>query len=94
MPSTGEGAVLRRSSATGTGPFEIRQRDAALTLLARHTNWWGAFARVDLGPALDQIELRTEESPSLRLALLDAGDAELADQLGPDQASQAEEDPC
>ncbi len=93
VPSTGEGAVLRRSSATGTGPFEIRQRNATLTLLARHTNWWGTVAGVDLGPALDQIELRTETSPSLRLALLDAGDAQLADELEPDQATQAEEDP-
>lgn len=92
-PSTGEGAVLGRSSATGTGPFEIRERDSTLTLLARHTNWWGAFAGVDLGPALDQIELRTEASPSLRLALLDAGDAQLADELAVDQAAQAEGDP-
>jgi peptide/nickel transport system substrate-binding protein len=92
-PRSGEGAVVDRSLATGTGAFEIRQRDAALTLLARHTNWWGAFAGVDLGPALDQIELRTEASPSLRLALLDAGDTQLADELRPDQAAQAEEDP-
>ena len=92
-PRSGEGAIVDRSLATGTGAFEIRQRDAALTLLARHTNWWGAFAGIDLGPALDQIELRTESSPSLRLALLDAGDAQLADELEPDQASQAEEDP-
>ena len=92
-PGTGEGAVLSRSSATGTGPFEIRQRDATLTLLARHTNWWGVSAGIDLGPALDQIELPAEASPSLRLALLDAGDVQLADELEIDQAAQAEDDP-
>ena len=92
-PSTGEGAILASSLNTGTGPFEIRQRNATLTLLARHTNWWGAFAGVDLGPALNQIELRPEPSASLRFAMLDAGDAQLADELDRAQITQAETDP-
>ena len=92
-PSSGSGAVLGRPLQTGTGPFEIRERDAARTLLARNTSWWGAAAKIDLGPALDQIELRVTESPSLRLAQLDAGDAQLADQLGDSQAAQAMSDP-
>jgi len=92
-PSSGEGAVLARPSQSGTGAFEIRERDATGTLLARNTAWWGSAARIDLGPALDQIELRVTESPSLRLAQLDAGDAQLADELNSRQASQAESDP-
>jgi hypothetical protein len=48
---------------------------------------------VDLGPALEQIELRTEPSPSLRFAMLDAGEAQLADELKPAQAKQARSDP-
>lgn len=93
QPNTGEGAVLSRSSQTGTGPFEIRQRSPALTLLARNTDWWGTFANVDLGPALDQIELRSDPSPGIRLAMLDAGEAQLADELGRVEAAQAMNDP-
>ena len=92
-PSSGEGAVLSRSGQTGTGAFEIRERDATRTLLARNTSWWGAAARIDLGPALDQIELRVTDSPSLRFAQLDAGEAQLADELGASQSAQAESDP-
>ena len=92
-PSSGEGAVLSRASQTGTGAFEIRERDGARTLLAHNTSWWGNASRLDLGPALDQIELRVTESPSLRLAQLDAGEAQLADELERSQAEQAKSDP-
>ena len=92
-PSTGEGAIVRTSSQNGTGPFEIREREPGRTLLARHTNWWGVFTGLDLGPALDQVELVTDPSPSIRLAMLDAGDAQLADALGAEQARLADEDP-
>ncbi len=92
-PSSGEGAVLTRPSQTGTGAFEIRERGATRTLLARNTTWWGTAAKIDLGPALDQIELRVTESSSLRLAQLDAGEAQLADELNRRQASQAQSDP-
>lgn len=93
VPRSGEGAVLGRSLQTGTGPFEIRQRNASLALLARNTTWWGSAAKVELGPALDQIVLRATPSPSLRLALLDAGDAQLADALDRERAQQARNDP-
>jgi peptide/nickel transport system substrate-binding protein len=92
-PSSGDGATVRRSSGTGTGAFELRERDRDRALLARNTGWWGSSARVELGPALDQIELKVTEDSGLRLAMLDAGEAELADELDPDDAEQARSDP-
>ena len=92
-PASGDGAIVTRPSQTGTGAFEVRERDGSHTLLARNTSWWGSSAKVDLGPALDQVQLRTTASPSLRLAMLDAGDAQLADELDPEQADQARDDP-
>ena len=82
-----------RALGTGTGPFEIRERSTERQLLARNTDWWGAASSVDLGPALEQIEFRTEPSSAVRLALLDAGDAQLADELVELQAEQAQADP-
>ncbi len=93
QPSSGEGAVVTRSQETGTGPFEVRERNATSTLLARNTFWWGGAVGEDLGPALDQIVFRTEPSPALRLAMLDAGEAQLADELNREQADQAKSDP-
>ncbi len=92
-PRSGNGAALARPIATGTGPFESRERNLTRQLLARNTGWWGTASPVDLGPALEQIEFRAEPSSSVRLALLDAGDTQLADELDPDQARQALADP-
>jgi peptide/nickel transport system substrate-binding protein len=92
-PSSGEGAVVRRPALTGTGAFELRDRDGEHALLARNTAWWGASAKVELGPALDQIDLRTTDESSLRLAMLDAGEAQLADELASGEADQARSDP-
>lgn len=92
-PSSGNGAVLAGPMKTGTGPFELFGRSATSRLLARNTDWWGASAEPDLGPALDQIVFRTEADPSLRLALLDAGDVQLADELERSQAEIARTDP-
>ena len=92
-PSSGDGAVVTRPSQTGTGAFELRERESSRVLLARNTGWWGSSAKVELGPALDQIELQISPSSNLRLAMLDAGEAELADELNPAQADQAREDP-
>jgi peptide/nickel transport system substrate-binding protein len=82
-----------REFDTGTGPFELRERSAERQLLARNTEWWGATSDVDLGPALEQIEFRSEPSSAVRLALLDAGDAQLADEIVATQAQQARADP-
>jgi peptide/nickel transport system substrate-binding protein len=82
---------LGRPLETGTGPFELRERSAESNLLAQNTSWWGVEA--DLGPALEQIEIRAEPSSAVRLALLDAGGVELADELDSAQAQQALADP-
>ena len=92
-PSSGDGAIVRRPSQTGTGAFELRERDGSHALLARNTGWWGSSARVELGPALDQIELKITPESNLRLAMLDAGEAQLADELSPGDAEQASSDP-
>lgn len=85
--------ALDRELGTGTGPFELRERTADRLLLARNTSWWGATGSVDLGPALEQVEFRVEPSSAVRLALLDAGDVQLADELDESQADQALADP-
>lgn len=82
-----------RAFNTGTGPFALRERSPVRQLLARNTDWWGTTSDVDLGPALEQIEFRAEPSSALRLALLDAGDAQVADELFATQAQQARADP-
>jgi peptide/nickel transport system substrate-binding protein len=92
-PRSGEGATLARPTQSGTGAFEVRERDAEGALLARNTDWWGLRTKVELGPALEQVELRVTPSDALRLAMLDAGEAQLADELDRSQAAQAERDP-
>jgi peptide/nickel transport system substrate-binding protein len=92
-PSSGTAAEMFRARQTGTGPFELRESNADRQLLARNTSWWGTAREGGLGPALEQIEFRRESSASVRLALLDAGDVQLADELGADQAEQALADP-
>lgn len=92
-PGSGEEASVRRSSLTGTGAFELRERDSNRVLLARNTAWWGSSAKVELGPALDQVDLVITRESSLRLAMLDAGEAQLADELEPNEARQATSDP-
>ena len=78
-----EADYAERAIGTGTGPFELRERSADRQLLARNTAWWGTASEVDLGPALEQAEFRAEPDVSVRLALLDAGEAQLADESRP-----------
>ena len=78
-------------TGTGTGAFELREAAPDRLLLARNTAWWGSAVR--LGPALEQVILRVEPSGAVRAALLDSGDAQLADQLDADQASFVRRNP-
>jgi peptide/nickel transport system substrate-binding protein len=91
FPSSGEGAALRRTARSGTGPFELRESDRDGVVLARNLAWWGAGH--DLGPALDQVELRVVPPVTDRLALLRAGDVQVAERLGPDETRIARRDP-
>ncbi len=88
---TGQGAELRRDVGTGTGPFELREQDTSETLVARNVAWWGTER--DLGPALDQVVFRAVPDADERLALLAAGDVQVADGLGPEQVRDARGEP-
>lgn len=88
---SGQDAQLRRDLGTGTGPFELREQDSRETLLARNLAWWGTER--DLGPALDQVALRAVPDPGERLALLAAGDVQVADALGPAEVAEARAEP-
>jgi ABC-type transport system substrate-binding protein len=87
------GRSFRNAFETGTGPFELREPTPDRQLLARNASWWGATEEPSLAPALEQVEFRAEASSAVRFALLDAGGAQLADELGAAQARQAGEDP-
>ncbi len=73
-------APLSRTHRTGTGPFELRLLEADGALIVRYVDWWGA--RLQLGPALDQIELPVVPDETERVELLTLGEIEIADQLG------------
>jgi peptide/nickel transport system substrate-binding protein len=78
-------------AGSGTGAFELREASPDRLLLARNTAWWGTGER--LGPALEQVIVRAEPSGAVRAALLDSGDAQLADQLDTEQARFVRQNP-
>jgi len=79
-----------RLPASGTGPFELRERSSDRELLALNTGWWGTDR--ELGPGVDQIELRVVEEPDERLVALRDGNVLVAE-LDPDQRRDARRDP-
>jgi peptide/nickel transport system substrate-binding protein len=90
-PRSGAGAVMRRETRTGSGPFELRETESGGALVARNLSWWGSDR--ELGPAFDQVDFRAIADPAERLALLGAGDVEVADELGPGEVREAARDP-
>jgi len=90
-PGSGAGATLARSSRTGTGPFELRQRSLRQITIARNTGWWGT--RRGLGPALDSVMLRYVAAGRERARLLARGDVQVAAGLDPAQAAAVARDP-
>ena len=73
---------------TGTGPFELREREVGRTLLARNPAWWGV--PLGLGPGLDQIELIDDDDGVEQLI---AGTIEVAAELDPAEARRVAADP-
>jgi peptide/nickel transport system substrate-binding protein len=90
-PRSGPGAELRREDRSGTGAFELREREAERIVIATNVDWWGT--RVNLGPALDQIEFRVISTVRERLALLRRGTVQVADALPPSAIGQIRRDP-
>ena len=91
-PHSGTGAELTSAERSGTGPFELREGGpAGSVLVAANTSWWGT--RVGLGPALDQVEFEVEPSAARRLALLSAGEVQVASDLAPDVIADLRRDP-
>jgi peptide/nickel transport system substrate-binding protein len=76
---------------SGTGPFELRERERGTIVIARNVGWWGS--RIGLGPALDQVEFRVAPGGRERLALLRGGTAQAADSLRPAARSAIRRDP-
>lgn len=90
-PRSGQAAELARDDRSGTGPFELRERSGETIVIARNVAWWGT--RADLGPALDQVELRVVRTDPERLALLREGTVQVADSLPASAVSQIRADP-
>ena len=84
-------ARLARGDRTGTGAFEVRERDSRGVLIARNMGWWGT--RHELGPAVDQVELRAVSGAAKRLTLLRRGQAQVAERLGRAQVAHLRRDP-
>lgn len=90
-PRSGTAATVTRSASTGTGAFELRERDAGGALLARNTGWWGTDT--GLGPALDRIELEYVALAPERQRRLEEGEVELASGLDGSEAKAVGENP-
>lgn len=85
------GPLPLSSASSGTGPFEIRERDGGRTLLARNADWWGT--EVDLGPGVVQIELLELADAAQRVDALTSGAVEVADRLNDVAARRVESSP-
>jgi peptide/nickel transport system substrate-binding protein len=75
---------------SGTGPFELRERSSDRMLLALNTSWWGSDR--NLGPGIDQVELRWIDDADERLAQLRQGEMRVAE-LNAGQLDAAEAEP-
>ena len=90
-PRSGRGAELSGTDRTGTGPFELRERERERIVVARNVSWWGT--QDGLGPALDQVEFRVVASERERLALLRRGTIQVADSLPRTAIPEVRDDP-
>ena len=84
LSSSRGGPSLLAVAKAGSGPFQLSSRPGRTVLLKRNRSWWGS--RHGLGPALDEISFRTETSLAERIALLRAGQVQVAADVGPGAA--------
>jgi ABC-type transport system substrate-binding protein len=82
---------LARMDRSGTGAFELRERERGTIVVARNVEWWGT--RAGLGPALDQIEFRVSPSVRERVLQLRSGTVRVADSLPPSAGRRIRRDP-
>ena len=83
------GAPLPLGGApSGTGAFDLRERDGTRTLLARNPTWWGS--PLGLGPGVDQIELLNAPDGA---ELLLGGAVDVVAELGSAEARRVAADP-
>lgn len=80
-----------RPGPTGTGAFELREREREGLLLAQNGSWWGREA--DLGPGVERLEVVVTAGTGERLAQLEAGTVQIADELGAGAARGLGRDP-
>ena len=85
------GSVRVDYDGSGTGPFELRERESGRTLLARNASWWGT--RLGLGPGVDQIELLDVPAAGARARQLLSGSVVVADDLDQRAARRVDDDP-
>ncbi len=79
-PTGGGGPSLLRIVRAGSGPFQLSSRSGRTVLLKRYRGWWGSAH--GLGPALDEVSFRTVAGAQERVALLRAGSAQVAGDVG------------
>jgi ABC-type transport system substrate-binding protein len=87
----GDRAELASGVNSGTGAFELRERDRSRLLLARNSAWWGSGR--GLGPALDQVEFRIVPDADERIELLNGAEAQVASGLPAFAVQEASGDP-
>jgi len=76
LAEVGSGAMGADPIQSGTGPFELREREAGRTLMARNATWWGA--PLGLGPGVDQVELIDPGGGVAGAEQLESGSVEVA----------------
>lgn len=90
-PHSGEGArIAGNLGGPGTGPYQLSQISEGRIGLARNAAWWGS--PLGLGPALDGVEFRATAQEPDRLALLQNGEARIAEGLSANAISQIRHD--
>lgn len=89
-PGGERGALMTRVRDAGNGPFQLRSRSGERVDLARNRGWWGSPEA--LGPALEGVEFRIVPARAARLAMLRAGDVQVAAAVGA-AAAQLRGDP-
>jgi len=77
--------------SVGTGPFKTMTTVAGELVLGRNPAWWGTS--LGLGPALDSLDFRGVSGAGGRVALLRAGEAQVAGTLPPKTISSIASDP-